>query len=114
MTDEANAIRETLAAVEQENKKMKFEAEKARELKQENSNLKDRLQKITKIVIRLLVSLKYLFRLGAIVGTYFWLGKYQAAALFGFICLVALLQLAIDKVQRVLHPGWDVSEWDLS
>jgi hypothetical protein len=94
-----------------ENRKLEFE--KTREIEKENKTLKDKLRNLTQIIIRLLVSIKYLFRLGAIAGTYFWLGKYPAAALCGFICLVATMQLAIDKVQRVLHPGWEVSEWDL-
>lgn len=97
-----------------------MDAEKADRLQEERDkffqkarDLEDKLRTLTKILIRLLVSIKYLFRLGAVVGTYYWLGRTYALALLGFICLIALIQAGIDKIQKTLHPGYEISEWHI-
>lgn len=92
---------------------MSDEERRLREVERQKHVLEEKLKNISKVIIRMLVILKYLFRIGAIVGLYFWLGKYAALSLFGFICLIATLQLGIDKVQKTLHPGCELSEWDL-
>jgi len=114
-----DVLREEIRVLANQNKDLQWKADKAAENEKkmdqyyrEAQNLRDKLRSLSKTIIRLLVSVKYLFRLGAIIGAYFWLGRNQAAALTGFICLIALIQAGIDSVQKTLHEGRSMSEWD--
>jgi hypothetical protein len=114
-----STLKGEIRALENQNQELQWKADKAAEngIKKdeyfrEAQALRNKLRHLAKIVIRLFVSIKYLFRLGAIIGTYFWLGRDQAAALAGFICLIALIQAGIDGVQKTLHEGRSMSEWN--
>lgn len=65
------------------------------------------------IIVRGMVVLKNLIRLGSVVAAYMWLGKNQAFFLAGFILVVGTFQLVIDKTRKVVNPDLKLSEWDV-
>lgn len=74
---------------------------------------KDMVQKLYGVIVRALVLLKYLLRIGAVGAIYMLLGR-QDALILGFFFLVqGMLQLAIDKTRQVVHPDLKLSEWDI-
>jgi hypothetical protein len=96
--------------IETNNKLSQVEEEK-RELFRKAQRFEERVKALFKVLIRFLVVLKYIMRAAALAGCYFWLGRNQTIGLAGFIIVVASVQIAIDKVQRVMHPEWEISEW---
>lgn len=98
--------------IEANNKLSKVEEEK-HELFKKAQRFEERVKALFNVLIRFMVSLKYIMRGAALVGCYFWLGRDQTIALFVFIVVVASIQIGIDKVQRVMHPEWNISEWRL-
>lgn len=96
--------------IQTNNQLSKVEEEK-RELFKKAQRFEERVKALFKVLIRFLVVLKYVMRAAALAGCYFWLGRNQTIGLAGFIVVVASVQIAIDKVQRVMHPEWEISEW---
>jgi len=98
--------------IEASNKLSKVEEEK-HELFRKAQRFEERVKELFKVLIRFLVVLKYIIRVGTLTACYFFLGRNETIWLTTFILLVASVQLAIDKVQCVMHPEWEISEWRL-
>lgn len=99
---------------DEEKRKMnqEFENEK-RELRIALNEQKDIVRKLYGVIVRSMVVLKQIIRLGAVVGTYFLFGPVYAYWLAGFIAVVGVFQLAIDKTRRIVYPELKLSEWDV-
>ena len=82
-------------------------------VERENEKLKDKVTHLYSICVRTLVSIKYLSRVVAVIGAYYWLGKINAIALCSFLVFIALIQLGIDKLRQEIHPQLDISEWEI-
>jgi hypothetical protein len=84
------------------------------ETEREINNLKRIIQKFYRFVIRTMVVLKNLIRVGSVGAVWFWIGSREAYALAGFVVVLAIIQLIIDRVREIANPKLELSEWDLS
>ncbi len=85
----------------------------ARELKSEVAKQQNIVRELYTIIVRALVVLKQLTRVGAVAATYIWLGPKLAYFLAGFIAVIAVWQLTIDKARKIVHPDLKLSEWNV-
>lgn len=83
------------------------------ELRRELMTQRSIVQQLYSIIVRCMVVLKYLIRAAAVVTTWRLLGQNLALMLLGFILVVGLLQLGIDKTRKVVNPGIKLSEWNI-
>ena len=84
-----------------------------RKIERELSEQKSIVQELQTIVVRGLVILKHLARVFALVGCWFWVGHKETYFLAGYIAVVGLFQLVIDKVRKIVNPKVALSEWDV-
>jgi hypothetical protein len=82
-------------------------------LEQEVYKYKQIVQRVYKIVIRGLVLLKFAVRAGAITGTYFFINPLMAYYLAGFIFVLMLVQLVLDRVRQAVNDKVELSEWNV-
>lgn len=66
------------------------------------------------IIVRSMVVLKYVVRAFSLVACWLWIGKKETYYLAGFIVLVGVFQLAIDKARQTINPKVRLSEWNIS
>jgi hypothetical protein len=66
------------------------------------------------IIVRSMVVLKYAVRAFALAACWLWIGKKETYYLAGFILVVAVFQLAIDKARQTINPKVKLSEWNIS
>jgi hypothetical protein len=71
------------------------------------------VQQLQGIVVRGLVILKHASRIFALVGCWIWLGRKETYFLAGFIVVIGVFQLIIDKVRKLVNPKVALSEWDV-
>lgn len=71
------------------------------------------VMRVYKVVIRGFVLLKFIIRAGAIAGTYFFLSPLLAYYLTGFIVVLMLVQLMLDRVRKAVNDKVELSEWNV-
>lgn len=84
-----------------------------RDLESKLNHYKEILKRICTVVIRGLVLMKFVIRAGSVGAVYFFLSPMLAYYLAGFIVVLALIQLIIDKVRKAINPSLHLSEWDV-
>jgi hypothetical protein len=82
-------------------------------LQQEVEKYKHIVQRVYKVVIRGLVLLKFAIRAGAIAGTYFFISPLMAYYLVGFVFVLMLVQLVLDRVRHAVNDNVILSEWNI-
>ena len=70
-------------------------------------------QQLYSVIVRGMVVLKNLTRIGAVGATWFWIGHKEAYLLAGFIAVIATWQLVIDKTRKIVNPTLKLSEWNI-
>ena len=83
-------------------------------LEEENRKLQNFVKKMYLVGIRILFSIKFLLRVGALCGCYFWKGPEATFALAGIIILIILAQSGINKLKTTIKPNLhsEFDEWD--
>jgi hypothetical protein len=84
-----------------------------RRLEYELLEQKDIVRQLYAVIVRGMVVLKQLIRVFALAACWFWLGKRETYFLAGFITVIALVQLVIDKTRQTVNPKLKLSEWDI-
>lgn len=70
-------------------------------------------QQLYSVIVRGMVVLKNLTRLGAVGASWFWVGHKEAYLLAGFIAVIATWQLVIDRTRQIVNPTLKLSEWNI-
>lgn len=83
------------------------------DLRSELHKQKEIVQRLYATIVRGMVVIKYIIRIGACVATWFYVGHMETYYLAGFIVLTSLFQLVIDKTRKIVHPELKLSEWNL-
>jgi len=80
---------------------------------QQIRELKGVINKLYQVIIRTLVVLKFLVRAGTVAYAYFFISTFVALFVAGFILVMMVLQLAVDRTRKVIHPDLKLSEWNI-
>lgn len=91
------------------------EAQQISDLQSDLREQKEIVRRLYGIFVRTLVVLKNLVRVGAVAYVWRWPlpVEFQVFSLVGFILVIGLLQLAIDKARKTVNPQAKLSEWDV-
>lgn len=112
MTDYDATMRELqgkMCSTNQENLELRSTVEK---LKVRSVFYERKARTMLVATVRSLMILKYLIRIGSLVGVYFWLGWGPCLALGGFIVVGMSIQTGIDAAKCSLYPEAVRGEWD--
>jgi len=81
-------------------------------LAHELAEQKNIVRQLYSLIVRTMVVLKQIVRAGACVATWFYIGHREAYFLLGFIVVVGVFQLAIDRARQTVVPNVKLSEWN--